>query len=86
MLNVTYYSSQRPQSSNAPTIQTIKQQTVTDASYQFVLYLIEVYNNSDPVNNLMNNILFVFKNCLNITDEFTHLNQVFTANLLQNST
>lgn len=67
MLNVTYFSSQGSQS-NASILQTIKQKTVTDSSYQLVLYLIEVYNNSDPVNNLMNNILFVFKNCLNITD------------------
>lgn len=74
MLNVTYYSSQGAQSTNASIIQSIKQKTVTDASYQLVLYLIEVYNNSDPVNNLQNNILFVFKNCLNITDGFTHLN------------
>ena len=68
-----------------PTTAIIKQQTVTDASYQMVLYLLEIYNNDNPLINLPNNILFVFRNCLNIADKLDELNEIFTKNLMTNS-
>lgn len=68
-----------------PTTTIIKQQTVTDASYQLVLYLLEIYNNDNPLINLPNNILFVFRNCLNIADKLDELNEIFTKNLMTNS-
>ncbi len=67
MIDVFYYTS--------PYTITVKQQTVTDASYQLVLYLLEIYNMLNPIYNLPNNILFVFGNCLNIKDGFDDLNQ-----------
>jgi len=77
MVDVQYYAS--------PTATVIKSQTVTDATYQLILYLLEIYDNSDPLVNLPNNVLFVFNNCLGISNQLMSLNQIFTNNLLKNS-
>jgi hypothetical protein len=62
MLEVKYFQ--------APSTIFIKEQTITDAAYQFVLYLLEIYKNKDPLQNLQNNILFVFNNNIPIAEQF----------------
>lgn len=77
MVDVQYFTS--------PTTIVVKSQTVTDATYQLVLYLLEIYQNPAPLINLPHNVLFVARNCLNISDQFINLNLIFTDNLLNNS-
>ncbi len=52
----------------------VKSQTVTDATYQFSIYLLEIYQNSAPLKNLPNNVLFVANNCMSISEKFVYLN------------
>ncbi len=66
MLDVQYFTSS--------TTIILKSQTVTDATYQFALYLLEIYQNPAPLKNLANNVLFVANNCMNISDQFVYLN------------